>query len=194
MSSITGTSIDQYETSTDVSRFLVEVRRVLALGMYVECRREGRLHLFRGKANCNSCHLDGQVHCPTPAQARRRTSEDTGAPADTRPVFTCFGSANLGLPSESEGCHLLSEHAGFLRLYRESFGFGFRDLGLGTFLRSGPGSWASRMRLDTICASSDGKMQTSSARMPPWYTTGPTRRLPGPYFQKKFFHNGYSRA
>jgi cytochrome c peroxidase len=76
------------------------------------------------------------------------------------------------------------------------FGFGFRDLGLGTFLRSGPGSWASPNDDWTQFApSSDGKMQTSSARnvalVPPQC---PTTEAPGPYFQKEFFHNGYIKS
>jgi len=50
-------------------------------------------NLFRGKANCNSCHLDA-VHC---AIATAPHSEDTGAAADTRPG-SLLRSANLGLP------------------------------------------------------------------------------------------------
>src|SRR6201998_2223446 len=75
------------------------------------------------------------------------------------------------------------------------FGFGFRDLGLGTFLRSGPGSWASPNDEWTQSApTSDGQMQTSSARnvalTPPQCPT--TEAGIGlPYFQKEFFHNGY---
>jgi hypothetical protein len=75
-------------------------------------------------------------------------------------------------------------------------GFGYRDLGLGTFLRSGPGSapnpnakWISRAPM------SDGQMQTSTARnvaMTPKQC--PTTEAPGPYFQKEFFHNGYIKS
>jgi len=49
-------------------------------------------NLFKGKANCNSCHLDGRQTPVTPSQT------DTGAPANTRPLFTCFGYAILSLP------------------------------------------------------------------------------------------------
>jgi hypothetical protein len=55
-------------------------------------------NLFRGKANCNSCHLDGRSTAPTPATGTAPNGEDTGAAASTAPLFTCFGSANLGLP------------------------------------------------------------------------------------------------
>jgi cytochrome c peroxidase len=49
-------------------------------------------NLFKGKANCNSCHLDGRSTTLKPGQT------DTGMAASTRPLFTCFGYANLGLP------------------------------------------------------------------------------------------------
>jgi len=49
--------------------------------------------LFKGKGNCNSCHLDGRSTTLTPDQT------DTGAAANTRPLFTCFGYANLACRS-----------------------------------------------------------------------------------------------
>jgi len=55
------------------------------------------------------------------------------------PLFTCFGSANEGLPL-NPGMRLLSDHAGLFGFTPNPLGFGYRDLGLGTFLRSGFGS------------------------------------------------------
>src|SRR5258705_438891 len=65
-----------------------------------------------------------------------------------------------------------------------------------TFLRSGPGSWASPNDDWTQFAPlNDGRMQTSTARnvamVPPQC---PTTEAPGPYFQKEFFHNGYIKS
>src|SRR5258707_15766062 len=73
------------------------------------------------------------------------------------------------------------------------FGFGFRDLGLGTFLRSGPGSAPSPNDTWTLFAPlNDGRMQTSTARNVAMTTPQrPTTKAPGPYFHKEFFHNGY---
>jgi len=76
------------------------------------------------------------------------------------------------------------------------FGFGYRDLGLGTFLRSGFGTWASpNITWRKFAPLNDGKMQVSSARnvamTPPQC---PTTEAPGPYFQKEFFHNGYIKS
>jgi cytochrome c peroxidase len=76
------------------------------------------------------------------------------------------------------------------------FGFGYRDLGLGTFLRSGFGTWASpNASWRQFAPLNDGKMQVSSARnvamTPPQC---PTTEAPGLYFQKEFFHNGYIKS
>jgi cytochrome c peroxidase len=111
-------------------------------------------------------------------------------------VFTCFGSANLGLPLNPRDAIYYQNTPDFFGFTANPFGFGFRDLGLGTFLRSGPGSWASPNDTWTQFApASDGRMQTSSARnvamTPPQC---PTTEAPGPYFQKEFFHNGYIKS
>jgi cytochrome c peroxidase len=111
-------------------------------------------------------------------------------------VFTCFGSANLGLPLNPRDAIYYQNKPDSFGFTANPFGFGFRDLGLGTFLRSGPGSWASPNDDWTQFApTSDGQMQTSSARnvalVPPQC---PTTEAPGPYFQKEFFHNGYIKS
>ncbi len=77
------------------------------------------------------------------------------------------------------------------------YGFGYRDLGLGTFLRSGFGSGPNPNSSWTKSAPTvDGQMQVSSARnvaMTP--TQCPTTEAgPTPYFQKAFFHNGYIKS
>jgi len=191
-----GQSIDQYETSPDVSAFSSKFDAFLE-GKYTMTSDEmAGYNLFRGKANCNSCHLDGRSTAPTPPAGTAPNSQDTGAAADTRPVFTCFGSANLGLPLNPRDAIFYQTTPDFFGFTANPFGFGFRDLGLGTFLRSGPGSWASPNDDWTQFApSSDGKMQTSSARnvaMTP--SQCPTTEAPGPYFQKQFFHNGYIKS
>jgi len=49
--------------------------------------------LFRGKSNCNSCHIDGQTTLLTPGQT------DTGTYAtNARPLFTCFGYSTSACP------------------------------------------------------------------------------------------------
>ena len=154
--------------------------------------------LFRGKANCNSCHLDGRSTAPTPPppEGTAPNSEDTGAAASTRPLFTCFGSSNLGLPLNPRDAIYYQDKPDFFGFTPNPLGFGFRDLGLGTFLRSGPGSWPNpNSDWVQFAPTSDGQMQTSTARdvamSPP---SCPTTEAPGPYFQKEFFHNGYIKS
>jgi cytochrome c peroxidase len=154
--------------------------------------------LFRGKANCNSCHLDGRSTAPTPPppQGSAPNSTDTGAAASTRPLFTCFGSANLGLPLNPRDAFYYQTTPDPFGFTANPYGFGYRDLGLGTFLRSGFGTWPNPNSAWTQYApASDGMMQVSTARnvamTPP---SCPTTEAPGPYFQKEFFHNGYIKS
>src|SRR6266704_3357627 len=88
-------SLDQYETSPDVSAFSSKFDAFLGdpatFPLFAD--EMAGYNLFKGKANCNSCHLDGRSTAPTPPppEGTAPNSEDTGAAADTRPVFTCFG-------------------------------------------------------------------------------------------------------
>jgi cytochrome c peroxidase len=196
-------SLDQYEASPDVSAFSSKFDSYLAVqsgaatsGYMLTADELAGYKLFRGKANCNSCHLDGRSTAPTPANGTAPNGEDTGAAADTKPVFTCFGSANLGLPLNPRDAIYYQNTPDSFGFTANPFGFGFRDLGLGTFLRSGPGSWPNpNDEWTQFAPTSDGQMQTSSARnvalTPPQC---PTTEAPGPYFQKEFFHNGYIKS
>jgi cytochrome c peroxidase len=155
-------------------------------------------NLFRGKANCNSCHLDGRSTAPTPPppEGTAPDSSDNGAAADARPLFTCFGYANLGLPLNPRDAFYYQTTPDFFGFTGNPFGFGYRDLGIGTFLRSGFGSWANpNAEWTSLAPAWDGRMQTSTARdvalTPPQC---PTTEAPGPYFQKEFFHNGYIKS
>jgi len=200
-----GESLDQYEASPDVSAFSSKFDSYLAVqsgatttGYMLTPDELAGYNLFKGKANCNSCHLDGRSTAPTPPppQGSAPNSEDTGAVANVRPLFTCFGSANLGLPLNPRDAIYYQNTPDSFGFTANPFGFGFRDLGLGTFLRSGPGSWPSPNDDWTQFApTSDGQMQTSTARnvalVPP---RCPTTEAPGPYFQKEFFHNGYIKS
>src|SRR5712675_2409307 len=188
-------SLDQYEASPDVSAFSSKFDAFLhdPTTTPLSADEMAGYNLFRGKANCNSCHLDGRSTAPSPTAP---SSTDTGTAADTRPVFTCFGSANLGLPLNPRDAIYYQNTPDSFGFTANPFGFGFRDLGLGTFLRSGPGSWPSPNDDWTQFApTSDGQMQTSTARnvaMVP--SKCPTTEAPGPYFQKEFFHNGYIKS
>src|SRR6202012_2834592 len=78
-------------------------------------------------------------------------------------------------------------------------GFGWRDLLLGNFLRSGPQSFPDPKQPEWLqfAPTTDGQGQVMTARdvalTPPQCPT--TEAGTGqPYFQKEFFHNGYIKS
>ena len=120
------------------------------------------------------------------------------------PLFTCFGYANLGLPLNPRDAIYYQTTPDPFGFTPNPFGFAFRDLGLGTFLRSGPGS-APNPNADwlQLAPTVDGQMQVMTARnvamTPPQCPTTEAGQTdangqPIPYFQKEFFHNGYAKS
>src|SRR5439155_12971777 len=87
-----GQSISFLESSPDVSPFTSKFDAFLKGTATLTADEMAGYDLFRGKGNCNSCHLDGRGTTLTPGQT------DTSMTADVAPLFTCFGYANLGLP------------------------------------------------------------------------------------------------
>ena len=191
-------SISFLERSPRVSPFSSKFDAFLAHKYTMTADEMAGYNLFRGKANCNSCHLDGRSTAPTPPppEGTAPNSTDTGAAASTRPLFTCFGYANLGLPLNPRDAFYYQTKPDFFGFTPNPYGFGYRDLGVGTFLRSGFGSAPNpNSAWVKFAPTSDGQMQTSTARdvalTPPQC---PTTEAPGPYFQKEFFHNGYAKS
>jgi cytochrome c peroxidase len=193
-----GQALDAYEQSVQVSAFSSKFDAFLA-GKYTMTADEmAGYNLFKGKGNCNSCHLDGRGTTLTP------NLTDTSDEALVTPLFTCFGSANEGLPLNPRNAFYYQTTPDSLGFIGNPLGFGYRDLGLGTFLRSGFGaapnpnaSWVQ------FAPESDGQFQVSSARnvamAPPQC---PSTEAPGAivngqnvgFFQKEFFHNGYIKS
>jgi cytochrome c peroxidase len=198
-----GQSLGAYEHSLSVSPFTSKFDFFLKGKATLTPDEMAGYNLFRGKGNCNSCHLDGRSTAPSP---KAPSGVDTGAAADTTPVFTCFGSANLGLPKNPRDAIYYETTPDFFGFTPNPSGFTYTDLGLGTFLRSGFGSAPNPDNAwRQFAAVSDGKMQTMTARdvalvplCPPGSPSAcracPTTEAPGPYFQKEFFHNGYIKS
>jgi cytochrome c peroxidase len=185
-----GQSLDQFEASGEVSAFSSKFDAFLKGNYTMTADEAAGYKLFNGKGNCNSCHLDGRGTTLKPGQT------DTSAAAATTPLFTCFGSANLGLPLNPTDAYYYQSTADFFGFTANPYGFGYRDLGLGNFLRGGFGAAPSpNSEWAQFAPAADGQMQTSSARnvamVPPQC---PTTEAPGPYFQKEFFHNGYIKS
>jgi cytochrome c peroxidase len=196
-----GQSISAFEASQDISAFSSKFDAFLAGNYTMTANEMAGYNLFRGKAGCNTCHLDGRGGTQTPGTGSNgnpstTTGTDTSAAADVAPLFTCFGFANLGLPLNPRDAIFYQTTPDPFGFTPNPIGFGFRDLGLGTFLRSGPGSAPNPNQDWTQFAPmSDGQMQVATARnvamTPPQC---PTTEAPGPFFQKEFFHNGYAKS
>ncbi len=187
-------SISFYESSPALSAFSSKFDAFLAGKYTLTAAEKAGYDLFRGKGNCNSCHLDGRSTAPAPTNL---SAVDTGVAANTRPLFTCFGYANLGLPKNPRVALLYETTPDSFGFTPNPEGFIYTDLGLGTFLRGGFGSNTNPNSSWTqFAATSDGQMQTFTARdvalVPPQCTGGTD--APGPYFQKEFFHNGYIKS
>ena len=183
-------SIDAYEQSAQVSSFSSKFDAFLAGKYKLTPEEMAGLKLFDGKGNCNSCHLDGR------GTTLKSNQNDTSAAAMVNPLFTCFGSANEGLPLNPRDALYYETKPDAYGFTANPYGFGYRDLGLGTFLRSGFGSGPTpNASWKQYAPAADGQMQVSSARdvamTPPQC---PTTEAPGPYFQKGFFHNGYIKS
>jgi cytochrome c peroxidase len=196
-----GQSLSFLEGSTDISPFTSKFDASLASPpTYTLTADEaaGRA-LFDGKGNCNSCHLDGVSTKLTPNQT------DTGTDNDTEPLFTCFAYSNLGLPLNPRLPLFYESKPDRFGFTPNPDGFGYRDLGFGNFLRSGPQSGPDPNAFNwlSFAPTSDGQMQTSTARdiamTPPQCPTTEAGQFdangnPIPFFQKEFFHNGYAKS
>jgi cytochrome c peroxidase len=188
-----GQALDAYEESIQVSPFSSKFDAFLKNSTTTPLTPDeaAGFALFNGKGNCNSCHVDGRGTALLPGQT------DNTKEASVKPLFTCFGSANEGLPLNPANAFFYQTTPDPFGFIGNPLGFAYRDLGLGTFLRSGFGSWASpNISWRQFAPTSDGQMQVSSARnvaMVPPQCTGGTE-APGPYFQKEFFHNGYIKS
>jgi cytochrome c peroxidase len=199
-----GQSISFYESSKRISAFSSKFDASLANPptYTLTADEQAGYDLFRGKAGCNTCHLDGRGSTQPPPVGSGGT--DTSGAANVAPLFTCFGYANLGLPLNPRDAIYYQDEPDPFGFTPNPLGFGYRDLGLGTFLRSGFGA-APNPNAEWIqfAPSVDGQMQVMTARnvamTPPQCPTteaGQTDKngKPIPYFQKEFFHNGYAKS
>ncbi|WP_353070950.1 cytochrome-c peroxidase [Tunturiibacter gelidoferens] len=186
-------SLNAFEHSESVSPFTSKFDAYLKGTYKLTAKEAAGYALFRGKGNCNSCHLDGRSTAPAPTNTG---AKDTGVAANVVPVFTCFGSANEGLPKNPRDSFYYETTPDAVGFTPNPGGFTYTDFGLGTFLRSGFGSAPNpNSSWRQFASTVDGQMQVMTARnvglTPP---SCPTTEAPGPYFQKEFFHNGYIKS
>ena len=194
-----GSSIDAYEQSVQVSNFTSKFDASLKGNYTFTADELAGFNLFNGKGNCNSCHVDGRGTTLQPGQVDTSTTATANPP-----VFTCFGSANEGLPLNPRNAFYYQTTPDFFGFIGNPFGFGYRDLGMGTFLRSGFGSGPNpNSNWTQFAPMVDGQFQVATTRnvamTPPQCPTTEAGLTdahgnPIPYFQKEFFHNGYIKS
>jgi cytochrome c peroxidase len=176
-----GQSLHAFEASANVSPFSSKFDAFLAGTYTLTADEQAGYDLFRGKGNCNSCHLDGR------GTTLKSDQTDTSAAPGGAPLFTCFGSANEGLPRNPVIPFYYETQPDAFQYTPNPAGFGFDDLGMGLFLRSLSGINPNSEWIQ-YAPSVDGQMQVSSARNAAM--TPPNC----PTFQKAFFHNGYVKS
>ena len=201
-----GNSLDQNEASPDVSAFSSKFDAFLLAESTATSKGGSKkgtvtltademagLALFDGKGNCNSCHVDGRG--TTSTNLAPGFSPDHSKVADVAPKFTCFGSANEGLPLNPRDAIYYQTTPDFYGFTANPSGFAFRDLGMGSFLR-GVAAPNPNSTWTQFAPSTDGQFQVSSARNVAMTPTQCSTTEAGsmPYFQKGFFHNGYIKS
>jgi hypothetical protein len=97
------------------------------------------------RESCTACDgAQSLAHSPCDARALARCDftackggqSDTGPTANTRPLFTYFGDANEGLPLNPRIALYYETTPDRYGFTPNPDGFGYRDPGLGAFLRS----------------------------------------------------------
>jgi len=192
-------SIAQYDTTQDVSPFSSKFDFALAnpTQQVFSATELAGWKLFRGKAQCNTCHLDGNSQLVgnfhlddksnrddnNNSNRKGRKLKPSPGQTDHGPLFTDFTSSNLGLPKNLA-----------LPFYCENtpdqFGFTFNpegadyiDLGVGAMLRS-----ANNPNPDWVALAPqfDGKFRVPTLRN--------VDMRPYPTFVKAYMHNGYLKS
>jgi cytochrome c peroxidase len=171
-----GQAIAAYEIGSTVSPFTSKFDAYLANSAVTHLTAQERrgYELFRGKAQCNTCHLDGR--------SNTATGTDTGLATNAAPMFTDFTYNNLGLPRNvilpwySENT---PDQWGFTG---NPLGIGFTDEGVGLFLDGYYGA-PPNLTWGQYLPFFEGKFQTSTVRN--------AGQVPYPGFVKAYMHNGY---
>src|SRR6201997_3407367 len=194
-----GQSLSFLERSFDISPFNSKFDFFLKGDATLTADEMAGFQLFNGKGNCNSCHVDGRGTTLQPGQVDTSTTATANPP-----IFTCFGSANEGLPLNPRNAFYYQTTPDSFGFIGNPYGFGYRDLGMGTFLRSGFGSAPNpNQNWIQFAPMVDGQFQVATVRnvamTPPQCPTTEAGKTdahgnPIPYFQKEFFHNGYIKS
>jgi cytochrome c peroxidase len=187
-------SMAAYEAGPEVSPFSSKFDAALATptSSVLTADELAGWNLFRGKAHCNTCHLDGTENITTgtitPADA-----------ADVAPLFTDFTSANIGTPQNFALPFLFENHPDQFGYVANAAGLMYLDLGVGGFLAN--------VSLPVLLHESDNNIGTGRNPNPAWAILAPNfngkvqtptlrnvDQRPYPGFVKAYAHNGYFKS
>jgi cytochrome c peroxidase len=178
-----GQATAAYEIGSEVSSFTSRFDAFLAGTATLTAAQSRGYDLFRGKANCNTCHLDGRSN----TQAAGET--DNGMATNVAPLFTDFTYNNIGLPRNLALPWYSENHPDQFGFTANPLGVGFIDFGVGLFLDGFYGAPPPNFDWIALNPFFVGKFQTSTLRnvgqVPP---PTPPNTVP---FVKAFMHNGY---
>jgi cytochrome c peroxidase len=162
-------SIAQYEASHEVSPFSSKFDAVLGGKAAFSAQEQEGYDLFRGKANCNTCHRDG-------------------GPGE-EPLFTDFTASNIGTPANPVLPFYKEDKPDSIGYVANADGASYVDLGVGAFLEnkhllSRPSipdtNWVKH------AMDNNGRVQVPTLRN--------VDKRPYPEFVKAYGHNGYFKS
>jgi cytochrome c peroxidase len=168
-----GTTFDQmaqsiagYEAAAEVTSFTSKYDAVLAKKAQFTPQEQAGYDLFRGKAQCNTCHRDGGP------------GED--------PLFTDFTASNIGTPANPRLPYYAENRPDALGYVANPQGRSFVDGGVGTFLSQGhvlsqPSAVDARWL--KLAPDNQARIQVPTLRN--------VDKRPYPAFVKAYGHNGY---
>ena len=162
-------SIAGYEASAEVTPLTSKFDAVMAGKAQFTPQEQAGYALFRGKAQCNSCHRDGGP------------GED--------PLFTDFTASNIGTPANRILPYYAEQQPDARGYAANPAGSGYVDPGVGGFLTesnllSHPSAVDARWR--PLTAENMGRFQVPTLRN--------VDKRPYPSFVKAYGHNGYFKS
>src|SRR4029077_8811232 len=169
-----GQAIAAYEISSSVSPFTSKFDAFLAGSATLTPQEQRGYELFRGKAQCNTCHLD--------ARSNMAKAADNGAATNVAPMFTDFTYNNIGLPKNVILPWYSEDTPDQWGFTGNPLGFGFIDEGVGLFL-SGYYGPPPNLSWGNFLPQFEAKFQTSTVR--------DAAMVPYTGFVKAYMHNGY---
>jgi cytochrome c peroxidase len=159
-------SIAGYEASAEVTAFSSKFDAVLAGKAKLTPQEQTGYDLFRGKAQCNSCHRDGGP------------GED--------PLFTDFTASNIGTPANRRLPYYAEGEPDAFGYVANPAGYSFVDGGVGSFFANGyvlSQPSAVDARWAPLAAANRARIQVP--------TLHNVDKRPKPDFVKAYTHNGY---